>query len=414
MGKYILVLALLAALITGGCSLQQAVSMEKPADDVLASFRIDMAQAHNRFGFDVYRALPKDKQNVMISPFSLAMAFAMALNGADGETEAEMARIMGLDQWQRDEINSHLLALLYFLRTADSEVTLNIANSAWMKAGVPFEADYVQRLEEYLLARTETLDFSEPQAPAIINEWVNRQTRGMIPVVVEPPIDPLTILYLINAVYFDGNWTTQFNRQSTTEEGFFNLDGSDVIVPMMNQTGSLPYYETDTFQLVRIPYGQEERISMSILLPRENISWEEFSTVWNLDSWNEWRKSLSEKSGVLALPRFEFSYESSLIDTLTSIGLHQAFQPDSANFGRMVNPSVHDDLHISDVIHKTRIRVGEEGTEAAAVTSIEMGVTSIPAHDFTMQINRPFIFVISDEDTGTILFLGHVTDLTQQ
>ncbi len=411
MGRYLLVFALVAALITGGCGMQETALMKRPAEDVLASFSKDMVQSHNQFGFNIYHALQDQDQNVMISPFSLAMAFAMALNGADGETESEMAQIMGLKDWQREDINKHLLALLYFMRTADPEVILDIANSAWLKEDFPFNEDYILRLEENLLARTQSLDFADPKTPSVINGWVNQQTRGMIPAVVEPPIDPLTVLYLINAVYFDGNWTSQFNHQLTRDEIFFNLDGSMRTVPMMNQTGSFQYYENGTFQLVQIPYGKEERIAMSIILPRSEVKWDNFYAAWNLGDWNVWQGMMTVNEGTLELPRFEFSYERGLVDTLQSMGLEKAFTAGQADFNRMVNSAEHDDLHISDVIHKTRIRVSEEGTEAAAVTSIEMGVTSIPAYDFAMRIDRPFIFLITDKDTDAILFLGHVTDL---
>jgi serine protease inhibitor len=411
MGKILLVLMIITVLLTGGCGMQQAVLMERPTDDVLTSFQPEMVHAHNRFGFTVYRALPDSQDNVLVSPISLSMAFAMALNGADSETEAEMSTLMGLADYDREDINRHLLALLYFLRTADAEVVLDVSNSAWMKEGVLFEEEYVQRLKEYLLARAETLDFADPEAADTINEWVKQQTRGMIPTVVEPPIDPLTILYLINAVYFDGNWTSQFNQDLTSDEVFANLSGTKTQVPMMNQTGSMLYYENETMQIIRIPYGQEKRIAMNVILPRDSAQWDEFLAGWDAEAWSGWRSQLTEQEGILTLPRFEFSFETSLVDTLQALGLRQAFHGDMADFSRMVDPSLYEGLHISDVIHKTRIRVSEEGTEAAAVTSIEMGVTSVPAHDFTMRVDRPFLFLIEDEDTGAVVFLGHVTSL---
>ena len=142
-----------------------------------------------------------------------------------------------------------------------------------------------------------------------------------------------------------------------------------------------------------------------------SVQWEDFLTEWDAETWTRWRTHLTEQEGILTLPRFEFSFATSLVDTLQAVGLKQAFQGDVADFSRMVDPSLYEGLHISDVIHKTRIRVSEEGTEAAAVTSIEMGVTSVPVHDFTMRVDRPFLFLIEDEDTGAILFLGHVTSL---
>jgi serine protease inhibitor len=179
---------------------------------------------------------------------------------------------MGLNGAERDQIKNHLLALLYFLKTADPEVVLEVANSAWIREGVEFEENYLVEIQQYLLAEAAPLDFDDPQSVAVINKWVNDRTRGLIPEVVEPPIDPLTILYLINTTYFDGNWSYPFDPARTAQQTFTTLAGEEILVPMMIQNEELPYFENEQFQAVRLPYGDEKRISMSILLPRDNLS----------------------------------------------------------------------------------------------------------------------------------------------
>jgi len=253
------------------------------------------------------------------------------------------------------------------------------------------------------------LDFDLPDAAATINRWVEQQTAGRIKDLIEPPIHPLTVLFLINAIYFKAEWSEPFDPDQTREIPFYLSDGSSREHPVMFREGQFRCLERDGFQAVAIPYGKTKRISIYIFLPESGQDLKSFYEQLTPESWDCWLDLFQETEAYLGLPRFKFEYEASLNDALKKMGMEIAFNDGTADFSGM--KSVPPRMFIAKVKHKTFVEVNEKGTEAAAATSVEIRKESAPA--FNMIVDRPFFFSIVDTKTGSILFMGSVTDPPQ-
>ncbi len=239
---------------------------------------------------------------------------------------------------------------------------------------------------------------------------MKKQTRGKITEIVEGPIDPLTVMFLINAIYFHGSWSDEFNPEMTREIPFELPDGKRKDHPVMFQEGRYRYFQGEGFEAVSLPYGENRRVSMDIFLPVRDSSLADFYGKLTPDNWAAWQLSFKEMEGEIGLPRFKFEYETSLKEILKKLGMGSAFDPKRADFSGM--RPVPPELYISEVKHKTYIDVNEKGTEAAAVTSVEMRVTSFQPENerFSMVVDRAFFFTITDNKTGAILFMGSVNE----
>lgn len=369
-----------------------------------------IADSNNQFGFDIYNQLRNGSQNIMVSPISVAMALHMTYNGAGSGTKEAMAKALQVTGIDLEALNQKNQDLLQRLKAADPKVKLEIANSIWLREDMAFDQDFLKRNKDYYSAGAYNLDFGDTGAADTINNWVEENTKGLIKDIVDPPIDPMAIMFLINAVYFQGTWTEQFDEQATYEDIFYLASGDQAKVPMMNQSGAYDYFETPDFQAIRLPYGMEERMAMYVFLPDKDSSLADFHKELNYANWGNWLSRFETKSGTIMLPRFSLEYEKSLKDALSELGMKIAFDPAGADFSRMVPANSRDDVYINDVKHKSFIEVDESGTEAAAVTSVEMRVTSMPLYDFNMNVDRPFFYVIHDSETGAILFMGSVAD----
>lgn len=391
----------------------QAMTVPKPDDSILNAFQTAIVDQNNDFGFQVYRELGSGNENIMVSPVSIGLALDMTYNGAKGETKTALAETLKIQGVELEDLNKNNLALLYFLSTADPKVTLDIANSLWLREDFEFSTDFISIVKDYYRAAAEELDFSDPKSADVMNKWVKDNTQGLIEAIVEPPIDPQTIMFLINAVYFKGEWTQKFNKDLTSDQTFFTRDGQSVTVPMMYQSGSFDYLKGQGFQALRLPYGDEERMAMYVFLPDEDSSLEQFQTQLTEENWGNWLPLFEKKQGSLMLPRFTMEYEKSLNQVLTDLGMGIAFEAGKADFSGMTTADANTDIYISEVKHKTFIQVDEVGTEAAAVTSVEIGLTSMPQNDFDLNFNRPFFYAIQDRDTGAILFMGSVLNPKQ-
>ena len=367
----------------------------------------------NRFGFRLLLALAGDApaENLLISPASLAAALAMTYNGAAGDTARAMAEVLGLEGLRLDEINRAHAALWAALVGADPQVTFEAANSLWARLGIPFLPDFMQRCREFYSAEVANLDFDDPHAPDTINAWVNNQTHGKISAIVEPPIHPLTILFLINALYFKGRWTSQFLKSATRQGVFQLLDGRGKPCPMMTQSGKNPYLEGPNFQAISLPYGAG-RFSLYVFLPAAELGLDGFLKCLDREDWGVWTGWMGEfreQEGVISLPRFRLAYGKSLNDALSALGMRVAFGA-AADFSAMC-PDVEPGLvYIADVRHKTFMEVNEEGTVAAAVTKVEMRMRGLPPPPFRMVVDRPFFCAIRDNETGVIVFAGVVVE----
>lgn len=367
-----------------------------------------LAEVTNRFGFNLLASIADSSSSAMLSPASVAMALTMTYNGADGTTREQMAQVLQVSGFNLDELNLAHRQLREVLTDSNSDVTLAIANSLWAREGVPFDSAFMARNRDFFAARIENLDFSDPQAPDSINGWVKQQTRDKIASIVDR-IDPEAILFLINAIYFKGIWTVQFDPDDSYDRGFHHPSG-DVSRRFMTLRDEFEYLDGEGFTAIRLPYGKSQRFGMYVFLPDEGSTLDALSAQMTPENWTSWVGSFSILEGQIHLPRFTLTYDESLNDALIAMGMPEAFDPNRADLTRMV--SVPDgNAYISKVKHKTFLEVTEEGTEAAAVTSVEIVVTSLgPDQPFHMIVDRPFFCAIADKESGLILFMGNVSE----
>jgi len=395
----------LLSLYGGGCAMFGSESLAAPVEELDQR----LTDANNSLGINLFQELSEavTEENLFISPSSIITALAMTYNGANGETQQAMEKTLQLEGMSMDEVNSAFADLLTILQNPDPKVELNVANSLWARAEVDFYEEFLELSRNYFQAEVTALDFDDPAAAETINEWVRNKTGDKIENIVEPPINPDTILFLINAIYFKGEWTEPFEAELTRDIPFNMPGGTKKDHPTMFRYGNYSYLENELFQAVSLPYGKNERISMYIFLPAAGINLENFNAELSPANWKQWLGSFGNMEGELGLPRFKFEFETSLNDALIALGMGTAFDQATADFSKM--RPVPPRLYISAVKHKTFVEVNEEGTEAAAATSVEISVTSMP-ETFSMVVDRPFFFAIVDDLTGTILFLGSVSE----
>ncbi len=369
-----------------------------------------LIEADNAFGLKLFHELSRaePEANLFISPLSVSMALGMTLNGAAGDTRADMETTLELAGLSMDDVNASYRTLIDLFTTLDERVVFEIAHSIWYRDSFAVEQTFLDLNTAYFDAAVRALDFDGTDAPDIINAWVDENTHGKIKKIIDGGIDPLTMMFLINAIYFKGDWTYRFDEKLTQDDTFTRADGSTSPVRMMTMPeATFRYTQQPDFQAVDLPYG-DSLFSMTILLPRDGLPLADFIADLNTATWNEWTARLAPvKLDLLQMPTFKLEYEVSLKAALSALGMDVAFDPGRADFSG-INP-MQSDLHISDVKHKTFVEVDEEGTEAAAVTSVVVGVTSV-GEPITMRIDRPFVFAIREHTTGSILFIGQVTN----
>lgn len=366
-----------------------------------------VVNANQHFGFNLLRQLNAAHrgENLMVSPLSVSLALGMTLNGAAGPTYDEMRRMLGFGEISRAEVNQAYRGLLEQLRVRDDDVEFTIANSIWYERAFSVEAPFLAEARDYFGSVVKPLDFSASTAPATINDWVSGATGGRITDLIEK-IDPLDRLFLINAMYFKAAWSSPFEKQVTRVDEFRRADNSVVSVPMMLRDGGYAFALGSDVQLVELMY-EDSAYSMVLAAPRSG-SVDALVQSLTVARWEEWLGRLQTGRLMLRMPRFEFRSGDDLVDALKALGMRKAFDPWVADFSPMSRAA--DDLYVSAVQHKTFISVDEEGTEAAAATSVTMSVTSMPPQ---MTFDRPFFFAIRERSTGTVLFAGVVHDPTR-
>lgn len=368
----------------------------------------------NGFGLELLRRLhagrEADEANVFISPLSASMALGMAMNGADGETFTAMQGVLGLQDLTLEEANQAYADLIDLLLGLDPSVDFRLANSAWLKEGFPILPAYQARVEEAFDARVENVDFQDPATADRINVWAEEQTEGRITDFVEPDALRDLIALLLNAVYFKGSWTEQFDASETAPADFRRPDGSTVTVPMMHraESGRTLFSHGEDYVAADLPYGGQA-FSMTVVLPTGDQTLAGVVEGMDEARWQQVLDGLTEGPNSVSLPRFELTYDKLLNDVLEAMGMEIAFDPLQADFGRLVEEAEPGDFFIEWVKQKSFVKVDEEGTEAAAVTGVGVGVTSAPP---SFRVDRPFLFAIRERLSGTILFAGTVTDPT--
>lgn len=344
--------------------------------------------------------------NVFISPLSASMALGMVLNGAAGATYDEMRAALGFGSMTRPEIIAAYRDLISLLRGLDPKVDFRIANSVWYRDSFsPAVAPvFLSEAKEYFDATTAGLDFARPAAVQTINDWVKARTNGKIDSIIDS-ISQEIVMLLVNAIYFKGDWREGFDKSKTANAPFTTGSGSQVSVPMMHRTDTMRVGQFDGRTVVDLGYGGDA-FSMTIVLPRAGESVNALVANLTPALWSSAVSSLAPGDVELSMPRFALKWEAELNDALKAMGMPTAFVAGGADFTRL-SPTMGRELYISYVKQKTYVDVNEVGTEAAAVTGVGIGITSVPLRT-VVNVNRPFVFAIRERLSGTILFLGKV------
>lgn len=404
---YGMLLAGATAMSLAACEKANPEKLGQGKDLVLTAVEQEKAEIDNRFAFELFRAATASlgtNENAMLSPLSVGMALAMTNNGAAGETRKAIEKALKFDNFDTDDINAYYRKLAADLPQLDPRTTLDIANSIWYRQGFDVLPGFLDVNKEFYKAEVNALDFAGPGAPNVINNWVSNKTKKKIPTIIDGGIPGDMMMYLINAVYFKGAWEQRFDKKQTEKGTFTRANGTTLQTDFMHVKRTFNVAATDVVEAIELPYG-EKKFSMVVLKPRAGVDFARLTEkLRGTDLWSTLASSFSPLEVQLALPKFKFSYENKLNDELNDMGMGIAFTPAADFSGISVAP-----LTISEVKHKSFIEVNEEGTEAAAVTSVGMIMTSLP-QVYTFNVDRPFLFAIREVTTGLILFIGQVND----
>ena len=362
-----------------------------------------LASANTGFAFDLLKQITREQPgtNVFISPFSVSTVLQMVANGAVGDTRAEMQRVLKTTGLPAETLNAACKDLNQSLNS-QTNVILNLADAIWYKEGFHLKPGFVSDNRNYFSAKLAGVDFGKSESAQTINDWAETSTHGKIKQVVQFPFPPLTRVILANAIYFKGKWDRPFGKRIEDNAFYVLPGGKPKQVPTMWQHGHFDYQQGAGFQAVRLPYAGG-RLQMYLFLPDTNSTPAKLLADLNADTWRDKiPPKFQDMQGMLALPRFKLDYDVTLNDPLKALGLRQAF--DNADFSAMAN----EPLFVSEVKQKSFVEVNEEGTEAAAVTTVRMTFSAmpVPQNAFNMIVDRPFLFVIADDQTKSILFMG--------
>ena len=372
----------------------------------LTSEQIRLIESENKFAFDIFIETLKSSElskNIIISPLSISVALSMTLNGANGSTREAMLEALRIKGISTDIINNSYKNLTGKLLNIDKRILISVANSVWTENNFTAKKPFTSILTDYYGAEYKSFDINDPQAPKQINLWIEGKTNGLIKEMIEK-LNDNTVMLLINAIYFKGKWKSQFNPKNTVQSSFYKQDGASSVVPMMKQTSEYKIFQGNGFVMAEFPYGQGNYV-MDIILPDQQTGLNRIIPDLTEKNYKIWIDNMREMKTDLSFPRFKFGYKKQMKDILTSMGMGIAFT-DNADFSNISD----DDLLINDVIHQAFIETNEEGTEAAAATVVEIGLTSMPVSNFILNVDHSFIYIIRESTTNTILFMGTVAD----
>lgn len=367
--------------------------------------------ADNQFGFEIFQkvnASLSEPKNTMISPMSISLALAMVYNGTDGNTKKQMEDMLHKSGLTPDDINQSYKELVAALASHDPKVELSISNAIFYRNTFPVKEAFKTTNQNYYQAKVAGLDFTKTtETLNEVNDWVKTNTKGKIEKIIEK-VNPEDIMYLLNAIYFNGEWKYRFDPKETTDMPFTKEDNQVVQVPTMSIENQFKYFSHQNFQMLEMPYGSG-KYSMLIFLPASGKNTTDMISSLTSENVNDWLLKMTEQKKKVYLPKFEFKFDDSLVDELQVLGMTDAFNDAKANLSGISDAAK---LVISQVMHKSYIKVDERGTEAAAVTGITVGVTSI-GPDNSFRVDHPFVFAIREKDTKAILFIGKVMNPNQ-
>jgi serpin B len=386
------------------------------SDEKAYSVDPKLVSANTKLAFDIFKKLLIEdmNKNIFISPLSISIALAMTYNGAEGTTKDAMAKTLNFGNMTLEEINQEYSDLIESLENVDQAVKLLIGNSVWMKKEFEpvVKSNFLQDVGTSYDSEVFTRDFGSPQTVNEINGWVDKRTEGKIKEIMQD-LSPELVMLLINAIYFKGTWIIEFDKAKTQQQDFFLPEGNTVKVDMMTTAGNFSYYSGENCEIARLPYGRD-KVAMYIFLPKEGVSLDSFIASMNQTLHDEYVSRLQPPDDlVVKMPKFEVEYGvKRLNEVLKKLGMEIAFDPVQADFGGIAS-TISGNLYISYLDHKAVIEVNEEGTEAAAVTTVGIGITSVsPGSPPSFVVNRPFYYEIRDDRSGSILFMGEILNPT--
>ena len=421
-----LIAALLLGSMLGACSSSESieeagepkyVNMYQEVKPVrLTAEQTVFANDNNAFTLNFFQSLNGKMKNrsIVCSPLSITYVLSMVNDGATGITEQELERTLGFHKGGIQAVNDYCKNLIDNLPHVDEKVQLNIANAIFVNDKYQLKKLFQQDMASYYDAKAEALDFSSPSTLDRINGWCDEKTRGMIPTILER-VDPRTVSYLLNAIYFKAEWASMFEKNETREEVFTTPDG-ETRVPLMHQNVYMNYLRNDQYAAVSIPYGNGQWM-MTVMLPEDGKTTDDVisslaASGWSTDFLKNPLREARRYAVDLKLPRFETAFDTDdaggLIELLKGMGIRRAFDGNSAEIPNMCE---NGDLYISMMKQKAKIKVNEEGSEAAAVTIAGLNFLSAVADTqeppkATFHANRPFVYVIHEQSSGVILFVG--------
>jgi serine protease inhibitor len=400
--------AIISAILILTVSCNKNKTENLPVDPVpinLTADQISVIESGNTFAFDIFKqtlSASAAGENIIISPLSISTALSMALNGANGPTRDAMLDALRLKDITPDNINISFRDLSAALLTVDKRVLISIANSVWSEKNFVVKKPFTDILTGYYKAEAKSFSITDPLAPQQINSWIEDNTNGLIKKMVDH-LDDNTVMLLINAIYFKGKWQSQFKASMTVKQPFYKADGTYPVVSMMKQTADFKTYTGDSFVVAEFPYGQGNFV-MDVVLPDSKDGLDGVITALNDASFKNWLGHMSENETVLSFPKFKYGYKKEMKEILTGMGMGIAFT-DAADFSNISDQQ----LLISMVLHQAFIETNEEGTEAAAATIVGVGTTSMPMR-MELNLDHPFIYIIRETSTNSILFMGKVAD----
>lgn len=386
-----------------------------PVEIKLTAEQEQLIAGANNFGFDLFSMVlagHDDAENVFISPLSVHLALSMTWNGTNDATRDQIMEVLNYPEYDDQTINESIKKLIEDLLSVDKRVETGIANSIWYRDTWSIKQDFLDLNTEYFNAQVRPLDFNNPGSRDIINAWVAEKTKNRIEEIVDQ-IDPDHLMFLINAIYFKGIWTTEFDPGNTRERPFNLVSGGEKDVLTMETEGDFGYAQRDGYRVAELPYGQGN-FSMLLFLPDPGVSVGEMAGKLDGEEWSILPELLDSRQTLnVRLPKFTFEYETDLDDALKGLGMTDAFDGFLADLSGIADTPGGVNLYVSRVRHKTFVEVNEEGTEAAAVTSVEIRFTSYdpdaPQVTF-FHVDRPFIFAIKEKYTNSLIFIGRVTE----
>jgi len=380
-----------------------------PVDPVpinLTTDQVSLIKSENSFAFDIFKKVAgssQESQNLIISPLSISYALSMTLNGAKGTTRDAMLNALRSNGLTPEIINNSYKSLSEALLSVDSRVIISVANSVWTENNFVVKKPFTDILTAYYSAESKSFDIADTQVPKQINTWIESKTNGLIKNMVDK-LDESTVMLLINAIYFKGKWNSQFDKANTVQKSFNKPGGAIVDVPMMKQKSEYKVFTGEGFVLAEFPYGQGNFV-MDVILPDENIGLNSMIQSITDKSFAGWLNAMYKREIDLSFPRFKYGYKLQLKDILADMGMGIAFT-DNADFSNISDIAV----MISEVLHQAFIETNEEGTEAAAATIVGIMTTSMPPAPLILNLDHPFLYIIRETSTNTILFMGKVAD----